>query len=278
MMAKGRRRAPGRPKTGGTLLVSAMWGVPAFAAIAVLGLASADPAPPEAPFVGAAVAVVQPAANQVPVELANPSGLNPTGPLPSGKVGNILVDPNWLATESARTGIPARALQAYAAAEIAIRRDTPECKIAWNTLAAIGWIESGHGSNSQALLQPDGSTSHPIIGPALDGRDNLASIPATAATEAATGDPEWDHAVGPMQFIGSTWARWGVDASGDGGADPNNIDDAALSAGRYLCAGGRDLSTGEGWHKAVHSYNHSAVYVEAVRTAANGFVDGSEAS
>ena len=277
MMAKGRRRAPGRPKIGGSVVIAVMWGLPAFAAVAVLALAQADPAPPEAPFVGAAVAVVQPAADQVPVELAGLVGPNLTGPLASGKVGNILVDPNWLAAESARTSIPARALQAYAAAEITIRRDTPECKIAWNTLAAIGWIESGHGSNAQAQLQADGSTSHPIIGPALDGTDDLASIPATADTEAATGDPDWDHAVGPMQFIGSTWERWGVDASGDGVADPNNIDDAALSAGLYLCAGGRDLSTGEGWHKAVHSYNHSDVYVEAVRTAANGFVDAPSA-
>jgi membrane-bound lytic murein transglycosylase B len=272
-MKKGRRRAPGRPKTGGSLIVAAMWGVPAFAGVVVLALAGAEPALPEAPAVDAAVAVVQPAAGQVPVELADPSGLSPASRMPSGRVGNILVDANWLATESAGTGIPARALQAYAAAEIAIRRDTPECKIAWNTLAAIGWIESGHGSHAASVLQPDGSTSHPIVGPALDGSDDLAAIPATAATEAATGDPHWDHAVGPLQFIGSTWAKWGVDASGDGVADPNNIDDAALTAGRYLCAAGGDLTTAEGWHKAIRSYNHSDAYVEAVRTAANSFVD-----
>jgi hypothetical protein len=272
-MTAGRRRAPGRPKIAGSLVVLAMWGVPLLAGGAVLALAHAEPLPEGAPAVGAAVAVVQPVAGQLPVGLTDGVGLAQTSAMPSGKVGTIVVEPSWLATESARTGIPARALQAYAAAEIAVRRDTPECRIAWNTLAAIGWIESGHGSNSQAVLQADGTTSHPIIGPALDGSDGLAAIPATAATTSATGDPDWDHAVGPMQFIGSTWAKWGVDATGDGVADPNNIDDAALTAGRYLCAGGRDLATGEGWHKAVHSYNHSDIYVEAVRTAANGFVD-----
>jgi len=272
-MTKGRRRAPGRSKIGSSLVVAAMWGAPVFASVVVLFLTQAEPPPQGAAVVEPAMAVLQPAANQIPVEVADPSGLGETSQLPSGKVGSILVDSAWLATESARTGIPARALQAYAAAEIAIRRDTPGCKIAWNTLAAIGWIESGHGSNSQAVLQADGSTSHPIIGPALDGNDALAAVPATSATAVATGDPDWDHAVGPMQFIGSTWAKWGVDATGDGVADPNNIDDAALSAGRYLCTGGRDLSTAEGWHKAIRSYNHSDVYVEAVRTAANGFVD-----
>lgn len=272
-MTKGRRRAPGRAKIAGSFVVTAMWGFPVFAGVAVLVLTQAEPLPNEAAVVDAAIAVVQPAAGQIAVELAAPAAFNPTGPMPSGKVGSILVDPNWLVTESGRTGIPVRALQAYAAAEIAIRRDTPECKIAWNTLAAIGWIESGHGSHSDALLLDDGATSRPIIGPALDGSDDLAAIPATAATQAATGDPDWDHAVGPMQFIGSTWAKWGVDATGDGVADPNNIDDASLTAGRYLCAGGRDLSTAEGWHKAIHSYNHSDAYVEAVRVAANGFVD-----
>jgi len=273
MMAKGRRRAPGRPKTGGTVVVAAMAAIPVLSGLAVLGLTGPAALPQEAPVVEAGIAVIQPAADQVPVELVDPTGAIQTSQMPSGQVGSIVVDPNWLVTESSRTGIPARALQAYAAAEIAIRRDTPECKIAWNTLAAIGWIESGHGSHSDALLQVDGVTSHPIIGPALDGSDDLAAIPATPATLAATGDAEWDHAVGPMQFIGSTWSKWGVDATGDGVADPNNIDDAALTAGRYLCTGGRDLSTAEGWHKAVRSYNHSDAYVEAVRTAANGFVD-----
>ena len=41
--------------------------------------------------------------------------------------------------------------------------------------------------------------------------------------------------------IPSTWRKWGSDATDDGTADPNNIIDAAYSAGRYLCASGRDL-------------------------------------
>jgi membrane-bound lytic murein transglycosylase B len=103
----------------------------------------------------------------------------------------------------------------------------------------------------------------------LDGTQGNAAIAATKATTEATGDPEWDHAVGPMQFIGSTWAKWGTDASGDGIADPNNIDDAALTTARYLCAAGRDMSDGDGWTSAIHAYNHSDDYVNAVRASAN---------
>jgi membrane-bound lytic murein transglycosylase B len=49
------------------------------------------------------------------------------------------------------------------------------------------------------------------------------------------GDPVWDRAVGPMQFIPSSWRSWGV-------GSPHNIYDSTLAAGCYLCAGGADLS------------------------------------
>jgi len=81
----------------------------------------------------------------------------------------------------------------------------------------------------------------------------------------------WDHAVGPFQFIPSTWLRWKADGNGDGVADPQNIDDAALAAGRYLCAGGKDLATGSGWWQAILSYNNSVAYVQNVFTAADGY-------
>src|SRR3546814_20580862 len=57
------------------------------------------------------------------------------------------------------------------------------------------------------------------------------------------GDARWDRAVGPMQFIPGTWKSFGVDGSGDGLADPNNVFDAATAAARYLCHGGNDRST-----------------------------------
>jgi len=233
--------------------------------VGVIGLAFAHGAAGSVPTPAAAAPVaasVQPAAAEVDPSLVNVGA-------------GVQVDQLWLTQTAVRTQIDPRALRAYATAELAQTRDEPGCHLSWNSLAAIGWIESGHGTHAGASLQQDGRTTLPILGPALDGANGHQAIQATAATTEATGDTEWDHAVGPMQFIGSTWAKWGVDASGDGYADPNNIDDAALTTARYLCAGGRDLSTGEGWTAAVHSYNHSDDYVDAVRTSANEFATAS---
>ena len=72
------------------------------------------------------------------------------------------------------------------------------------------------------------------------------------------GDPEWDHAVGPLQFLPSTWETWGRDGDGDGTADPQDLDDAAAAAAAYLCGAGQDLTTGPGWSAAVYAYNHSS--------------------
>ena len=169
------------------------------------------------------------------------------------------------------TGISARALEGYGKAQLQISAMKPSCRLGWNTLAGIGWIESGHGTTRGSVLLPDGRTSKPILGPALDGTKGTRAIGATVADHAATGDPDWDHAAGPMQFIGGTWARWGIDGNRDGIVDRSNIDDAALAAAMYLCAGGRDLSSGEGWSDAIHSYNHSNKYVLAVNKRANKY-------
>jgi membrane-bound lytic murein transglycosylase B len=179
------------------------------------------------------------------------------------------IDPAWLARTAAQTGIPARALQAYAAAASLANATEPTCGIGWNTVAAIGFVESAHGSHGGAALTTTGQASRPIVGPSLDG-DGFAAIADTDGG-ALDGDAQWDHAVGPMQFIPSTWHEAGRDGNGDGVADPLNIDDAALSAASYLCAGGRDLTTASGWREAVVSYNQSESYVGAVREHAKAY-------
>ncbi|MEV5463672.1 lytic murein transglycosylase, partial [Streptomyces cellulosae] len=88
------------------------------------------------------------------------------------------------------------------------------------------------------------------------------------------GDTAYDRAVGPMQFIPSTWARWGADGNGDGRTDPNNVFDAALAAGRYLCAGGRDLSVPAELDRAILGYNHSTAYLRTVRAWYAYFLKG----
>ncbi|GAA3496975.1 hypothetical protein GCM10019016_040760 [Streptomyces prasinosporus] len=136
-----------------------------------------------------------------------------------------------------QSGIPATVLRAYRAAEASVGRTDPGCRLPWELLAAIGKVESGQARGG--AVDRNGTTLGRITGPPLDGR-GFALIRDTDGG-AHDGDTVYDRAVGPMQFLPSTWARWGTDGNGDGRADPNNVFDAALAAGHYLCAGDRDL-------------------------------------
>nr|MBA3783485.1 lytic murein transglycosylase [Nocardioides sp.] len=75
-----------------------------------------------------------------------------------------------------------------------------------------------------------------------------------------------------MQFIPSTWTTWASDGDGDGVADPQDLDDAAFAAARYLCASGT-LASGAGWAAAIYSYNHERVYVASVFSAAETYAE-----
>lgn len=180
------------------------------------------------------------------------------------------LDPRWVARTARAAGIPEVALSAYARAEL---QAPAGCGLGWTTLAGIGWVESHHGTIGERTLLADGRSSSPILGPALDGVGPVAAIPATPEGTALHGDPRWDHALGPMQFLTGTWESWGADGDGDGVADPFDLDDAALAAARYLCADGRDLTTGTGWSGGVLSYNRSEEYLLAVHAAAVTYAD-----
>ena len=96
--------------------------------------------------------------------------------------------------------------------------------LSWHVLAAIGQVESGHGRNA--------------------GRSSAGAL-------------------GPMQFLPSTWSYYGVDGDGDGRADITSAYDAVPAAALYLCRngagrGGKDLSS------AVFAYNHADWYVRLV--------------
>ena len=103
-----------------------------------------------------------------------------------------------------------------------------EYGVPWQVLAAINKIESNFGRN---------------MGPSSAG------------------------AIGWMQFEPSTWLRWGVDANGDGVADPWNATDAIFSAARYLDAAGASTDL----PRAVFAYNHADWYVNEVLSLANLF-------
>lgn len=189
-----------------------------------------------------------------------------------GRTSDQLAD--WAAPIAADTGIPPAALRAYANAELIAAESWPECQIAWNTIAGIGFVETRHGTYSGSLfhsrtVDEAGYVLPAITGPALDGSPGFAEI---TDTDGGTldGDATYDRAVGPMQFIPTTWELFGSDANGDGVADPNQIDDAALSAARLLCWN-KNLSTQEGWTSAIRSYNNSDEYVADVRNAAANY-------
>jgi membrane-bound lytic murein transglycosylase B len=231
------------------LVAAVVWGLVQLSQVRVL--------PPES-FAPAPLATVAPPVEQ-PV-VAPEEGA--TQPAPLG----ISADPAWTSRTAGATGIPARALHAYATAALVVGVEQPSCGIGWNTLAGIGAIESGHGSHGGAVLRADGYPDPPIRGIALDGTQS-AEIRDTDGGR-WDGDTVWDRAVGPMQFIPDTWERWGADANGDGAADPNQIDDAALAAARYLCHGG-EMTSVEGWRAAIFSYNNLESYVNDVATTAN---------
>jgi hypothetical protein len=98
----------------------------------------------------------------------------------------------------------------------------------WTVLAAIGTVETGNGANT--------STSS-------------------------------KGAMGPMQFLPSTFAAYAVDGDGDGVANIQDPADAIYSAARYLCAWGAGLG-GQSLYAAIFAYNHADWYVrEVIRLA-----------
>jgi hypothetical protein len=107
--------------------------------------------------------------------------------------------------------------------------------LSWTVLAAIGQVESGHGRN---------------MGPSSAG------------------------ALGPMQFLPSTWRTYGVDGDGDGKRNIWDPFDAVPAAADYLCKSGAG-SGGKGLYDAIFAYNHSDTYVRNVLSIAAAYAHGS---
>ncbi|MDI2126260.1 lytic transglycosylase domain-containing protein [Yinghuangia seranimata] len=159
-------------------------------------------------------------------------------------------------------GIPQIVLAAYQQAATTMASANTKCKLPWELLAGIGRVESSHANNGQ--VDTTGRALTPILGPRLDGSGSTKAIKDTDKGVLDL-DTEYDRAVGPMQFIPSTWKAYEKDGNKDGKADPQNVFDAALTAGRYLCAGNRDLTDPASLDAAILSYNQSTDYLRTVK-------------
>lgn len=176
-------------------------------------------------------------------------------------------------SRTTRFDVPAAAVQAYRNAARVLKASQPSCHLTWGVLAAIGQVESNHGRYGGSTIGVDGVTSERIVGPALDGHHGVATIHDTDHG-ALDGDKAWDRAVGPMQFLPTTWASVGVDGDNNGVKNPNDIDDAALAAGVYLCTSGEDFQHPAQARAAILTYNHSAPYAALVLRLAKAYDNG----
>jgi len=177
--------------------------------------------------------------------------------------------PSFVVSGGSSLRIPAMALNAYRNAEQMMASAYPGCGISWNLLAGIGRIESGHANGGATDAR--GNPVQPIYGPTLDG--TLAGN-ETIVQSVASGRVTYARAMGPMQFLPGTWARYASDGDGDGKADVQNLYDSTLAAARYLCSGGLNLRDRTQVLAAILRYNNSAAYAQNVLGWAAAYATG----
>jgi len=243
---------------------------------------------PSVALIGGGIAISAPAANiirGVAVSSSSPAVVVPDTALSLPAPEGISTDASRLAAEVApapplagtvpssslvspdSSAIPVRALEGYRRAASLVDSADHACHIDWALVAAIGKVESNHARFGGNQLDSAGVAQPGIIGIPLDGSNGTARI-----TDSDGGlldhDTVYDRAVGPMQFIPSTWRVVGVDADGDGVKNPQDIVDAATATAVYLCSGPGDLSLPSDLHAAIMRYNASESYVALVTSIA----------
>jgi cell wall-associated NlpC family hydrolase len=160
----------------------------------------------------------------------------------------------WASKTSQWLDIPLRPILGYAKTTVLLSKEQPDCHLSWITLAAVGKTTTDHGRVNGGQIGADGVSTKPIG--TVELRDFYTHVISTA------------NAAGPMQLTPALWAKWQQSASG-GKPDVQNIDDAALTAGRALCADHRNLSKGSDWWSAVTSLQSAPLFLHRTLATAN---------
>ncbi|MEU9737215.1 C40 family peptidase [Streptomyces sp. NPDC048002] len=174
-------------------------------------------------------------------------------------------DKGGIAEGGSAADIPPRMLAAYKKAVQQVGKHVPGCRgMRWPVLAGIAKVESNHAVGRS--ITGNGDIRPKIYGVLLNGSGQGGNTTVFPDTDRGKwdGTSQGERAVGPFQFLPSTWESAGEDSSGDQVADPHNADDAALGAAAYLCGNGRDLTSRSQLEAAVFQYNHSQAYVDNV--------------
>ncbi|WP_327714019.1 NlpC/P60 family protein [Streptomyces sp. NBC_00490] len=174
-------------------------------------------------------------------------------------------DDSGIAEGGSAADIPARMLMAYKKAVQQVGTHVTKCQgMRWPVLAGIAKVESNHATGHG--IAGNGDIRPRIYGVLLNGSGAGGNTTAFPDTDGGRwdGTASGERAVGPFQFLPSTWQGVGKDGNGDQVADPHNADDAALGAAIYLCGNGRDLSERAQLKAAIFQYNHSGEYVANV--------------
>lgn len=228
------------PKKGRALAGRALIALILVGALATCGwILARKPAQP----VRLAPAADAPAGNAATA--AGPSVLQVSAPVQAHapqQQGKSELD-TWAAGLSGALDIPERALVGYATGELTLRKEQPDCHLSWVTLAGIGKASSDHARFGGDSLGGNGTATKA-----------LGSVPL----QGAAGEAPGEQRSGPMQLTQQEWKR----VRGTGSIQ--DVDDAAIAAGRVLCANGTDLQQGLGWWKAIANYRDSDLFRQQV--------------
>ncbi|MFE6860014.1 lytic murein transglycosylase [Nocardia sp. NPDC057668] len=209
-------------------------------------------------------AVAQPLHREAKQVLPPPPPIVKTVAQPDGRVPAAL--------PAGPLGIPGISVDAYKNAERILAADNPVCGMPWQMLAGIGRVESTHSFGGK--VDANGNNLDPVYGPVLDGSLAGNNVIHDTDNGVLDGISGYDRAVGSMQFLPETWTRYAADGNGDGIADPQNIFDATLTAGKYLCAGGLNMRDAGQQTRAILRYNNSMAYVANVMAWETAYASG----